>query len=166
METSLKLTFAPAVMADADALLMRGARQADWRECFKATGGSLSPALRFSVARSDLAVAVRSAGKIIVLFGVGADAAGQGAVWLVAHPDAEHPDLIRNLARTARRFVDCWQRQFDVLHNVVDPDNTIALRWISWLGFVIDRDKPVRGPLGHTLLNFRRTQACVQSSAP
>lgn len=162
------LTFTPAGQADAEALLDRGARQADWRECFKTTGGSLGPALRFAVAASDLAVAARLTGRIIILFGVAKDrlappASNSALVWLAAHDEAERPDLAVSLARASRRFADCWQRQFNILHNVADPDNTLALRWLEWLGFVIDRENPVRGPLGHELYRFRRCREASSS---
>ncbi len=144
----------PAVVADADALLARGARAADWRECLKTSGKSLASALRFSVAASDLAVAVRYEGRIIALFGVASAGARHGLVWLVGNDEAENAELAVPLARASRRFVDCWLRTFKCLHNVVDPDNALSLRWLAWLGFGIDRDNPVRGPLGHELYRF------------
>lgn len=156
LENNRELTFSPASLADADALLLRGARTADWRECFKANGSGLGGPLRFSVAASAMAVAVHFKRRIIALFGVGEDAAGHGAVWLAAHAEAERPDLAVALARASRRFVDCWQREFKRLHNVADPEHAQSLRWLTWLGFTIDRDNPVRGPLGHELYRFWR----------
>ena len=150
------LTFAPAKISDADALLARGVRQADHRECLKAAGMAVGPALRASVANSDLAVAACLEGKVIAMFGVGTDAAGHGMVWLVATDEAETPALAVPLARASRHFVECWQRHFKRLHNVVDPEHVASMRWLTWLGFVIDRENPVRGPLGHELYRFWR----------
>lgn len=150
------LTFAPAKISDADALLIQGAREADWRESLKANGGSFGAALRFSVAASALAVAVHFEGRIIALFGVGEGTRGHGMVWLVATDEAERPGLAVPLARASRHFVECWQRHFKRLHNVVDPEHVVSLRWLAWLGFTIDRDNPVRGPLGHELYRFWR----------
>lgn len=149
-------TFRRAEYADADALLARGVRQADHRECLKAAGMAVGPALRASVANSDLAVAACLEGKVIAMFGVGTDAAGHGLVWLVATDEAERPGLAVPLARASRRFVDSWQRHFKRLHNVADPEHKTSLRWLAWLGFTIDRDNPVRGPLGHELYRFWR----------
>ena len=150
------LTFRPAVISDADALLTRGVRQADRRECLKTAGMAVGPALRASVANSDLAVAICLAGRIIALFGVGRDAAGHGLIWLIANDEAEAPELAVPLARTSRRFVNCWLRHFKRLHNVADPEHKTSLRWLAWLGFNIDRANPVRGPLGHELCRFWR----------
>ena len=149
-------TFRRAEYADADALLARGVRQADHRECLKAAGMAVGPALRASVANSDLAVAACLEGKVIAMFGVGTDAAGQGLVWMMAHDEAEAPWLAVPLARASRRFVDSWQRHFKRLHNLADPEHKTSLRWLAWLGFNIDRAKPVRGPLGHELYRFWR----------
>ena len=151
------LTFNPASVADATALMERGVRQSDWRECLKATGGGMGVALRLAVATSSLAVAARIEGRILALFGVAADPAGQGVVWLTAHAEAEAPGLAVPLARASRHFVDRWLRHFKYLHNVVDPTHNVSLRWLKWLGFYIDRENPVRGPLGHELYRFWRT---------
>ncbi len=150
------LTFKPAAFADADALLGRGVREADWQECLKTTGQGLGAALRFSVAASALAVAACLEGRIIAMFGVGKDPKGQGIIWLVANPEAEASELAVPLARASRRFVDHWARLYGRLGNVVDPEHVVSLRWLAWLGFDIDRENPVRGPLGHELYRFWR----------
>ena len=151
-----RLEFTPASAGDADELLARGVRAADWQECFKTTGHGLGPALRFSVAVSDLAVSARHKGQLVALFGV----AG-GLVWLVGHEDLARDDLAVSIARGSLHFVDAWGREFARLYNVVDPDNALSLRWLAWLGFVIDRERPVRGPLGHELYSFWRESQCV-----
>lgn len=151
------LTFSPASFADTTALMERGVRQSDWRECLKATGGGMGTALRLAVATSSLAVAARIEGRILALFGVAADPAGQGVVWLTAHAEAEAPGLAVPLARASRHFVDHCLRHFKYLHNVADPEHKVSLRWLEWLGFYIDRENPVRGPLGHELYRFWRT---------
>ena len=151
------LTFSFARSDDADALLLRGVRLADRRECFKTTWRSLESALRFSLNASTPAVAVHFKRRIIALFGVAKDpAAGDGLVWLIAHDEVERPELAVPLARASRRFVDCWLQEFKCLRNVADPDNAPALRWLEWLGFAVDRGNPARGPLGHELYRFRR----------
>ena len=150
------LTFRPAEISDADALLTRGARAADWRECLKSHGVGLGGVLRETVMNSDLAVAAYEDGRIIALFGVGTDGHGRGFIWLVAHDEAEAPALAVPLARVSRRFVEHWLRAYGRLGNVVDPENTVSLRWLDWLGFNIDRESPVRGPLGHELYRFWR----------
>ena len=150
------LAFKPAGYADVAELMERGVRLSDWRECLKATGGGMDMALRLAVGLSALAVAVRLEGRIIALFGVAADAAGHGVVWLAGHDELERPELAVALGRISRRFVACWLREFKRLHNVVDPANKGSQRWLEWLGFTIDRDSPARGPLGHELYRFWR----------
>ena len=95
-------------------------------------------------------------GRLIALFGVASDARGHGIVWLAATCEAEAPALAVPLARASRRFVEHWLQHFTCLRNQVDPDNTLSLNWLAWLGFDIDRAHPVRGPLGHELYPFHR----------
>ena len=143
----MKLTFTPASNTDAAELMERGIRQSDWRECLKVTGGGVGTALRLAMAVSSLAVAMRAEGRIVALLGVAADPAGQGMIWLIAHDEAENPGLAIPLARASRHFVSHWQRRFKRLHNVADPEHAVSLRWLTWLGFYIDRENPVCGPL-------------------
>ncbi len=189
----MMLIFTLATPDDVDALLARGVRASDRRECAKAAWRGLDSALRFSLAASVMAVGVHcldprkaaaltgkppktalfdgeartlrqgrnrelgdNYGRILALFGVAQDPAGHGLIWLAATDEFARPDLAVPLARASRRYVNCWLREFKCLHNVVDPDNAPALRWLEWLGFDIDRKSPVRGPLGHELYRFRR----------
>ena len=159
------LVIRPATALDADALLARGVRAADEAECRKMTGAGVPELLHESVAQSDCAAAVEYEGRIMALFGVASLPlcpllAGRrmGLVWLVGHDDFERPELAVALARASRRFMACWLREYALLGNFVDPDNKTSLRWLAWLGFVIDRETPVYGPHGHVLYRFWREQ--------
>ena len=160
------LNFRPATVFDADALLGRGVRAADQAECWKMTGATVDELLRESVDKSTCAATVKYNGKIIALFGVAPLPlcpllAGKymGLVWLIGHDDFDLPELAVPLARASRHFIACWLREYALLGNFVNPDNSSSLRWLGWLGFNIDRESPLCGPQGHVLYRFWKRRA-------
>ena len=170
----------PATLADADELLRRGLRRSDMRETRKCTDLTPEQSLRLGVRRSEQAFAVRLNDRLLALTGVcGVTLSGDlgvgrqsfskthphpvfrpgvhlGLVWLKAHTDVDLPRYLAPLARLSRRWTAIWQKQYPLLGNVVDPEHRAALRWLEWLGFKIDREHPVTGPLGHELYLFWR----------
>lgn len=158
--------FRPATILDANALLERGVRAADQSECWKMTGATVDELLRESVDKSACVAAAEYNGNVIALFGVAPlllfpllMGKYMGLVWLVGHDDFDRPGLAVPLGRASQLFVDCWQREYELLGNFVDPENKTSLRWLKWLGFNIDARLPLRGPQGHTLYRFWKRRA-------
>ena len=60
---------------------------------------------------------------------------GAGQIWLLLTDDGakQHKALVR----LGKRYVAAAARHFPILHNRVHADNIRAIRWLSYLGFVI-----------------------------
>ena len=54
----------------------------------------------------------------------------------------ELPKHYRKFARGSQTYIDSLKKDFDFLYNYVDVRNTLAVRWLSWLGFELDAPEP------------------------
>ena len=113
-------------------------RTADRDEVIAQTGAHPALALGISLGNSDAAWAGTINGKVACVFGVSdaGDVSGDiGMPWMLGS------DLIVDHQRLfLRHCADCveiMQTLFPVLKNHVDQRNTVAIRWLKWLGFVI-----------------------------
>ena len=52
------------------------------------------------------------------------------------------PKHARRFARGSRAVVDTWSRHFPYMRNYVDERNTLAKRWLQWLGFELYSAEP------------------------
>lgn len=153
----------PYRAGDAEKLLKRGLRKSDEAELLKLTGLEAEKALLTYLplmeAAGDNSV-IEIDGQVSTLFGVCALAGelNAGAPWLLAHPDFEREAVAMNIARLGRVCIAMWLAKFERLENVCDPDNAKGLKFLEWLGFKFDFERPVYGPLGHKLLKFWRVQ--------
>lgn len=68
-----------------------------------------------------------------------------GRAWMLATDDLLK--VRREFLASCRAEVRLMQQTFAVLTNEVHRDNAVAIRWLEWLGFTIDRERPV-GPDG------------------
>lgn len=66
-----------------------------------------------------------------------------GAPWMLATSDIHK--VRREFLTRCRDEVRLMQQKFAVLTNQVHYQNTLSIRWLEWLGFTIDRERPV-GP--------------------
>ena len=111
-------------------------RQADIDEVRAATGRDVLPVLSVSFRRSSLCMVALVDGQPEVIFGAGdlSILTGLGAPWLLGS-DA----VVRHRVEFLRRSVH-WRDQlllrYSTLRNIVDCRNTVAIRWLRWLGFV------------------------------
>ena len=154
----MKIDVRPFAPGDEDELLARGLRAGDALEAWKVTGMRADAAVRLSVERALTAGVIRVENRVTALFGLGKGCrGGSGIPWMVAHPDFENPAVAVPMARIMRRFLDHWLTVFPRLENCADPDHAHALKVLRWAGFTVE-NTPLRGPLGHKLVYFWRTQ--------
>lgn len=74
-----------------------------------------------------------------------------GIPWLLATDSLSA--CSREFLRQNSIYVQAMRREFRELINYVDDRNTVAKRWLEWLGFMIEDE---RTPLGPDQLPFRR----------
>lgn len=179
----MRIEIRPARIADGEALILRGLREADKREAWKAAGVTPEVAVRYSLACSARALAVLLGGRPACLLGAGLpgwpcgpggpggpeEPGGPGGrvpyaiPWLLAHDDFEDKRVAVPMARLVRQQMDRWVNEFSRLENLADPEHAEALRLLRWMGFTIEQ-RAVKGPKGHDLLHFWRNSACVSIS--
>lgn len=110
-------------------------RQADRDEIEAATGRDALPVLSASFRRSSICMVALVDGQPEVIFGAGdlSVLTGLGAPWLLGS------DVIERHWREFLRLSVHWLAQllkrYAVLRNIVDCRNTVAIRWLRWLGF-------------------------------
>jgi len=124
----------PATEAHAEALAPV-MREADRLEIEAASGDTPLDALRRSLARSTEAWAATTPEGVIAVYGVGPlSLLGlQGAPWMLGSDLVEQYPLavLRHSRVTVRRWAGVWRE----MSNWADARNTVALRWLAWLGF-------------------------------
>ena len=64
-----------------------------------------------------------------------------GRPWLLATPALHAVD--RQFIRQSRHYVAAMQAAFPRLENWCYAGNALSLRWLTWCGFTVERDKPV-----------------------
>lgn len=112
-------------------------READRIEIEAAAGISPLEALRISLTRSTEAWAGTVDDRVACMFGVGPLSllGGEGCPWLIGG------ELVGQHAvaflRRNKAMVVGWSKIFPVMRNAVDVRNTVAIRWLRWLGFTI-----------------------------
>jgi len=110
-------------------------READKREVWAA--GHLMPydALDRSMKVSIEPLSGLVDGEAACMFGVGVSNAlsRQGVPWLLTSDLVEEHAMA--FLRRSKRWVASTKREYDLLLNFVDARNTMAVRWLGWLGF-------------------------------
>lgn len=140
-DLAARIAIVPASDAHAFDLAPR-MRGDDIREIEAVSGLAPLEALLVSLRRSTEAWAGTVDGDVACMFGVGPLSllGGEGCPWLLGS------DLIeRNafaFARRNRAMVARWLQSYRVLRNHVDARNTQAIRWLGWLGFVLQPPVP------------------------
>jgi stage V sporulation protein SpoVS len=113
-------------------------RDQDREECRAAGVGSVEAAVEDGIARSTLCWTARLDGELVCVFGVapgGTVLAPVGIVWMLGTP------LVARHRRTLQRLTPGYIQQmlgaFPHLVNRVHARNTLAVRWLKRMGFVL-----------------------------
>lgn len=119
----------PALVADA--------RPQDVAE-MQALGTDYEAALRQSLAISTWAVTGCVDDVPVCMFGVapGSVLGGVGIPWMLGTTEIVKHE--KAFLRRCRGIVDAMLRSYPALLNIVDERNTVAKRWLTWLGFRFD----------------------------
>lgn len=130
-------------------------RRADVVEGEIATGLSAEEALLISVRMSYEAIAAYADNRLVMLAGVAPFSLLSSAAhpWMVGTD--ELPKHAFKLCRENRRYVKKWLTWFPYLENWVDAENTVALKWLKWLGFELEKPIPW-GDSGHFFIRFHQ----------
>lgn len=126
-------------------------RTADVDELRASSGRSPHDALRYSVARSEIAYTVEFNGVPETMFGCGTvDVLGRvGAPWLLGTDAVEHN--YRHFLRGSIFWLRKMRQDYALLRNAVDDRNEVSKRWLAWLGFSLGETVP----MGYERLPFR-----------
>lgn len=153
----------PAGAPDVKTLVGRGLREADRRELLRLSGLPFErDTILQSVFSSRDVTGIFVDDEIAALYGVAPlqeeKSRCVGMPWLVAHDDFERKETAVPMMRISRRGIEKWLGEFDLLMNLVDPEHLKAVAYLKRLGFTLEFDAPVAGPLGDRLIPFWRTR--------
>ncbi len=142
----------PLTLDDIDAIEPL-VRQADRDEITEALGIPMREALADGIQQSLKASMIVVDGHVVAVFG---DATlnllgGLGVPWLIS---TEHVERFPRafLAVCKPEVAEMLTRHADLI-NFVDVRNTVAIRWLRWLGFQFDDPEPY-GPKGMLFQRF------------
>lgn len=119
-------------------------RQEDRDEIVISFGKSPLDALRLSLARSSHAVtAVNGEGRVICMFGVGSLGflSKAGSPWLLGSDLVN--DHWRLFVRLSRKYLAAILDLYPELDNAIDARADRSVRWLSSLGFTVERPEPI-----------------------
>lgn len=147
------LTFHPAT-PERIAHIAAHLRQADRAElAITSPGADVVDILRDSVAAARWAIVASVDGRPAIVYGVTPTAEPLiGTAWMLATDDLCR--VTRKFIARCRAEVRLMQQTFAVLTNEVHRDNVLAIRWLEWLGFTIDRERPT-GPHGELFVFWK-----------
>lgn len=127
-------------------------RQADAVEVWASSNATPLEALEKSLELSDYATTVCADGHPLVIMGlVKGGMLGTGVPWLLGTDDALK--YKRHFLTESRQVV---QEMLDIcphLYNHVHDKNYVSVRWLKWLGFMMDDPAP-HGPNGELFHRF------------
>ncbi len=144
-------TVAPATMAHVEQIAPR-MREADKAEIWAASHAEPYHALKTGLEQSPLCWSGLVDGAPVCMFGVAPLTllGGTGIVWMLGTDDVQ--EHARAFLRRNKSFIAQMMGRFYRLENWVDARNTLSIRWLRWLGFVIEEAKPYgleRWPFHH-----------------
>lgn len=114
-------------------------RQADRDELWAAFHFTPSEAL--AAAKSEKTFASLADGKVLCIYGTWRPSATGllGVPWMLS--TNELPKHYRYFARESKNYVSHLKQRFLSLENYVDARNSLAIRWLRWLGFVMEKPR-------------------------
>lgn len=145
----MTLTIRPMVAADA-AIVAACARQCDVEEIKACCGLSIGEALTQCLEHSLRAWVIESSGKPLAAAGDTMAAIGIGVPWMIT---TDHIASNRRgfLHASQAIMAEMFQRHYQLV-NYVDARNTDAIRWLTWLGAIMEPP----APYGVSGLPFRK----------
>lgn len=147
-----KAEVVPLTVADIDAIVPL-VRQADRDEITGALGIPMQDAIVDGIRNSSKASKIVVDGLVVAVFG---DApysllGGVGVPWLISTVHVErYPKAFLTVCKPEVAEMLTRHRE---LFNFVDVRNTVAIRWLRWLGFEFDEPEPY-GPNGMLFQRF------------
>ena len=142
-----QVTFTSPTPADVNELV-ENMRAQDVAEVLAAGHDDIRKQVVDGIRRSTMCWACRVDGKLAAIFGMapfGGLLSDTGVPWLLGTPEV--PRHRRILARVARPYIARMLAQTPRLMNVVHADNTVAVRWLTRMGFKLAPAEPY-GPRG------------------
>lgn len=117
-------------------------RQPDVDEVWASSHYSPEDALCSSIGNSVDAWTMLFNGQVLCIGGVGQMSlvSNWGAPWLLGVDDIKNHT--RAFLRESKAYTDKIRQKYPLLLNFADARNTIALRWLKWLGFEIEPAQP------------------------
>ncbi len=118
-------------------------READRREVWASHRHTPLEALEFALQRSELAWTCMVDGLPSFMWGAartGAVLGCTGAPWLLGTPAIVK--VRHDFLRYCPHFVAAMQSAFPCLENYVHAENTLSIRWLKHLGFMVNEDMP------------------------
>ena len=141
--------------------LARNIRKEDAAELWASAKETPTRAILKSVKRSEECLAGLVDGRVVCVFGVVPYSflSNTGIIWMLATPELEvHA---RAFLRRNKTWIAGVRQKFPRLINVVDARNTVAVKWLKWLGFTVKEPMPM-GPFRLPFHSFEmRTEPCV-----
>lgn len=146
----------PATLAHAADLAPR-MRKADVEEVWASGACRPQEALERSLRMTPEPWSGFANGELVCMFGIAPLTllGDVGLPWLLGSHNL--PQYARRFLRLNRHYMACVKQDYRLLVNYVDARNSVAIRWLGWLGFTILPAEPY-GPFG---LPFHRFEMRV-----
>lgn len=140
----------PQVIAE----LLPRLRAVDRLELDCMTTGDREAALADMVARARRSCAAYMGGDLVCILGVNAVSvlSDVGCPWMLTTRAVDRPHVRREFIAGGRVALEWVGEDFRRLWNLVAEENTVAVRWLKWMGFTFTgRDVVLQG---HRFLHF------------
>lgn len=117
-------------------------------------GQSIENVLDGLLRKSRRARAAYVGSDLVAIYGVVSQTllSSTGNPWLLATRKIEGVEVRREFIRRTEQEVRWLCEGYDHLWNIVSNDNTVAIRWLRWIGFQFDAD--VINVRGHPFRRF------------
>tara|TARA_R110000850_G_scaffold106309_2_gene217612 strand:+ start:75 stop:539 length:465 start_codon:yes stop_codon:yes gene_type:complete len=118
-------------------------------------GQSVEECLQHMLRRSRRARAGYFDGKLVAVYGVLSPTmmSTGGNPWMAATDMIDRSDVRRLFLQKTRSELAWLSEGFSLLWNIVSVENSIAIRWLKWVGFTFDgTEYDIRG---HSFLKFQ-----------
>ena len=122
--------------------LARNMCQRDIDECWAAGHRTPFQALSESLAASNNAKTGLYKGRVVCMYGIAEISilSNIGIPWLLGTDEIEEHS--KYFLRQNRYYMNDIKKKYSYLFNFVDARNTVAIRWLKWLGFKVSEAQP------------------------